>query len=409
MFCLLFILIIEFDYVRRTIMKSSRLPALLVSLVLVVIFVSLSFLTGCSGTAITSAAPTTKAPAATTAAPPPAQTIAPVPASSSATASKPAASSPAPTSPLAAAAPVYNLKFVDMYTPGAKDAITNESLGSLITKNTGGKVGITYFHNTLGKPADFLNLLNGGACDIANLTPGETPNQFGMEMGLELPGLGFPDRASRIDVMWQLLDKGYFTGFANYKVLAFNPTPAMNFYFVKSVKTVADMKGLRIRASAQQMLDVIKNVGAVPTPISTPDVYMSLSRGVLDGVYTAYEQILQMKFYEVSKYYVTNPVNQGCMYIIMNKKVWDGMPADVQTGINQAIKDYQAAYLTQVAEPDKTWVQALQQNGMTGSTFSDADVALIVKAAADAKTAFVKDQGQKGSDMLDAAAKLIKK
>jgi TRAP-type transport system periplasmic protein len=392
-------------------MKTPRFFSMVISLCLVLVFVSLSFLTGCSGTTTPTTPATSKAPAATTAAPPPPQISAPAPApaSSPAPASKPAASSPAPTSPLAAVAPTYNLKFVDMYTPGTKDATTNETLGSLITKNTGGKVGITYFHNTLGKPSDFLNLLNGGACDIANLTPGETPNQFGVEMGLELPGLGFPDRATRIDVMWQLQDKGYFTGFANYKVLAFNPTPAMNFYFVKPVKTVADMKGLRLRASAQQMLDIIKNLGAVPTPISTPDVYMSLSRGVLDGLYTAYEQVLQMKFYEVSKYYATNPVNQGCMFILMNKKVWDGMPADVQAGINQALKDYQGAYLAQVAEPDKTWSQSLQQNGMTGATFNDADVALIVKAAADARDAFVKAQGQKGSDMLDAAAKLIKK
>ena len=83
------------------------------------------------------------------------------------------------------------------------------------------------------------------------------------------------------------------------------------------------------------------------------------------------------------------------------------MPADIQAGINQAIKDYQGVYLSSVADADKNWTQLLQQNGMTISTFSAADMALIVKAASGAKDDFIKAQGQKGSDMLDAAAKLI--
>ncbi|MDD5700937.1 MAG: TRAP transporter substrate-binding protein DctP [Dehalococcoidales bacterium] len=296
---------------------------------------------------------------------------------------------------------------MDFYNPGAKDALADDELGSFITKNTGGKVEFTFYHNTLGKPGDFLNLLNGGACDIANLTPGEYPNQFPMETILELPGIGFGDRAQRIDVMWRLLDKGYFTSLAKYKVLAFNPTPVMNFYFVNPVNSVADMKGLRIRASDKNVLNIIGKIGAVPTSMATTDVYMSLQRGVLDGVYTAYEQVLQQKYYEVVKYSVSNPLTQGCLFIIMNKNVWDSMQADVQSGVNQAIDEYKSAYLARVQENDKMFIKLLEDQGMTVSTFTDSEMTTIFQAAETVKSDALKNLGPQSTAMLEDVDKML--
>jgi len=314
---------------------------------------------------------------------------------------EPAATTAAPTPQ------TFNLKFVDMYTPGAKDAMTGDDLINLITKNTNNKVQITVYHGTLGKATEFLTMLDGGACDIANLTPGNYPNQFPLEAGAELPVLGFTSRTQRIDAMWELFNKGYFTSLAKYKVLAFNPTPGMNFYFAKPVKTVADMKGLRLRASDPNMLNLIGKIGGVPTPIASPDVYMSLQKGVIDGAYTAYEQVLQSKWYEVTKYTLWNPLSQGCMYIVMKKSVWDSMPPDVQLGINQAINDYKYAYLARVQDADRTAVPELEKNGVNVSYLSAADLAILKDAAATISKDWVTAQGQKGQDLMNELAKIV--
>jgi len=377
-------------------MYKERFTSFIIAISLALVLISLSLVAACSSSpapSSTSAAPAASLAAANTGVPTQTQ------------ASTAAPTSPAPSSSAAPAA--YNLKFVDFYNPGAKDALADDELGSFITEKTGGKVEFTFYHNTLGKPGDFLNLLNGGACDIANLTPGEYPNQFPMETTLELPGIGFKDRAQRIDIMWRLLDKGYFTSLAKYKVLAFNPTPVMNFYFVNPVNSAADMKGLRIRASDKNVLNIIGKIGAVPTPMASTDVYMSLQRGVLDGVYTAYEQVLQQKYYEVVKYSVSNSLTQGCMYVIMNKNIWDSMPADVQLGINQAIEEYKSAYLARVQENDKMFIKLLEDQGMTVSTFNDSEMATINQAAETVKSDALKNLGPQGTAMLEDVAKML--
>jgi TRAP-type C4-dicarboxylate transport system substrate-binding protein len=198
-----------------------------------------------------------------------------------------------------------------------------------------------------------------------------------------------------------------FPALTNYKVLSFNPTPGMNFYFAKPVNTVADMKGLRLRASDPNMLNLIGKIGAVPTPIASPDVYMSLQKGVVDGAYTAYEQVLQAKWYEVTKYTLWNPLSQGCMFVIMKKSVWDSMPPEVQMGVNKAITENKYAYLARVQDPDRTATQDLQKNGVNVSYLSASDMAILKNAAASISSEWIAAHGQAAQNMMNELDKIV--
>jgi tripartite ATP-independent transporter DctP family solute receptor len=72
----------------------------------------------------------------------------------------------------------------------------------------------------------------------------------------------------------------------------------------KQVKSVADLKGLKIRVSQTAiMMDTIRELGASPAPISYAELYSALQSGVVDGAENPITAYLNNKFYEVAKYY----------------------------------------------------------------------------------------------------------
>jgi TRAP-type transport system periplasmic protein len=380
--------------------QKSYLPV--ISLALVLIFVVSLFLSGCSSPTTTATAPkTSAAPApATSAAPAPATSAAPPPVTSAAPASKPAASSPA------AGAPTFELKFLDQFAPGTAAANQSELLGKTIMDATGGKIKITYFHaESLGKASDFVTLLNGGVTDIVNLTPGAYPTVFDVESYVNLPMIGINSRAAGIDVVWSLYNKGFLTGLKDYKPLAFNPTPPMNFWLKKKVNTVADFKGLKIRggdAPARQFIDLLGGVG---TSMLSSEVYMAIDRGTLDGLLTADEQVFGTKLFEVEKYGLYNPKTSiGVAYFLMTKATWNKFPKDIQDAIDKAIETHKAAFLDSVKADDAAWADRLKEKGMEIYGLNADETAKMFKVAEPIKTDWITQRAAKGVPAKDLAA-----
>jgi TRAP-type C4-dicarboxylate transport system substrate-binding protein len=336
---------------------------MVVSIMLVAIIATLSILAGCS----------TPAPATT----------------SSSTASA--------TGTQVAAPKVYELKFTDQYTPAMEDAQINELLGKLIEEHTDGKVKVTYYHaESLGKTGDFLTLLDGGVADIANIVAGWFPQNFSFFMGLELPLLGYTDRTSRSEVDWAVYKAGYLKEFDNYKVLSFSVSPAMNLYMKKNAPDVASLQGAKIRATNPTMLQWVDNLGASPISMASPDIYMALDRGTLDGVYTGYTNYLQKKYFEVCKNAIWNPISMGTCPVIMSKAAWDRLPPDVQADVDEAIEAYKTVFLDHFNAADAKAVDSLKAQGANVYSFEGDDAAKLLEAAAPLKEEWINAMQAKG-------------
>jgi TRAP-type C4-dicarboxylate transport system substrate-binding protein len=356
----------------------------LMSMILVVIVVSAGILTGCSPSSPT--APATTGNNAT-----------PV----------------ADVTPTASTAPqkVYEIKFTDQFTPVMEDAKINEELGRLIEEHTGGQVKFTYYHaSALGKTSDFLNLLNGGVADAIHIICGWFPQNFAFFMGLEIPQVGFKDRSSRLEADWMLFEAGYLKEFDGYKVLAFNATPAMNIYMTQNIPTAADLRGKKIRASNATVRTWLENLGAAPNAMPPADLYMAMDRGTIDGVFTAYSNYMQQKYFEVCKYAIWNPMSIGSSPILMSKTVWDSLPADVQAGIDEAIEAYRNYYVDYYTSVDSKAVDSLKSSGANVYSFEGDDAAKLTEAAAPLKEEWVKQMEAKGlpaKEMFDEVAKML--
>src|SRR5262245_37080007 len=108
----------------------------------------------------------------------------------------------------------------------------------------------------------------------------------------------------------------------------------------KKLVAPSDYKGLKFRIQSSKVLEAqFRALGASPQVIAFSDVYQALQTGVVDGQENTWSNIYTQKMHEVQKYAtVTNHGYIGYV-VIVNKKFWDGVPADVRSQLEKAMKE----------------------------------------------------------------------
>ena len=101
----------------------------------------------------------------------------------------------------------------------------------------------------------------------------------------------------------------------------------------KHVKTMDDLKGLKIRVTGGPPTDQIKALGGVPMLIPMPETYEAMDKGVIDGMATNWEAIHAWRQHEVATNYTIVPLSAVYFSLVMNKAKWNSLPKDIQTAI----------------------------------------------------------------------------
>src|SRR5437763_1267293 len=122
--------------------------------------------------------------------------------------------------------------------------------------------------------------------------------------------------------------------------LAFWDNGFKDFSANKPIKVPADYKGLKLRIQSSKVLgDEIKALGAIPQVMAFSEVYQALQTGVVDGTENPPSNFYTQKMQEVQKYLALTDHGYLGYAVIANKKFWDGLPADVRTTLEGAMKD----------------------------------------------------------------------
>ncbi|MCB6182614.1 TRAP transporter substrate-binding protein [Leeia sp. TBRC 13508] len=107
----------------------------------------------------------------------------------------------------------------------------------------------------------------------------------------------------------------------------------------KPLKSVADYKGLKMRIQASKVLDAeMRALGANPQVMAFSEVYQALQTGVVDGTENPMSNFYTQKMHEVQKN--LSLTNHGYLgyALIMNKKFYDGLPADLKGVVDVSVK-----------------------------------------------------------------------
>jgi tripartite ATP-independent transporter DctP family solute receptor len=156
-------------------------------------------------------------------------------------------------------------------------------------------------------------------------------------------------KASGLRVL-AIYDNGGFRSFSNNK---------------KVIKSAADMKGLKIRTMPIPVhMEMVKALGASPTPIAWLELYNALQTGVVDGEENSAATILGGSLQEVQKYYTLDEHLLGSAMIVTSEKWLKSLPADLQKAVLDAGKIAEIAARGTSRANDSLALEALQKAGV---------------------------------------------
>ena len=206
-----------------------------------------------------------------------------------------------------------------------------------VEKATKGQLKIRiYAAQTLTKGKDAWTATKSGVADLGWCFHGYWPGLTPLADVISLPALGFKTAEKGSEMLWNLYEKfpSIQKEFADNQVLlTYTSHPYMLITTDKWVKSLEDIKGLKIRMTGGPPTTQMKALGGVPMLIPMPENYISLQKGVIDGMGAPWEAIHGFRLYEVVKYYTEVPFPAVYFTIAMNKNKWNSLPKDIQRAV----------------------------------------------------------------------------
>ncbi|MFT5643481.1 MAG: C4-dicarboxylate-binding protein DctP [Janthinobacterium sp.] len=134
----------------------------------------------------------------------------------------------------------------------------------------------------------------------------------------------------------------------------------------KPLPTPADFKGLKMRIQASNVLDAqMRALGANPQVMAFSEVYQALQKGVVDGTENPPSNMYTQKMHEVQKYMTVSKHGYLGYAVIVNKKFWDGLPADLRGALTAAMQEA-TTFEKAIAQRDNDKaLAAIRKAGMT--------------------------------------------
>jgi C4-dicarboxylate-binding protein DctP len=148
----------------------------------------------------------------------------------------------------------------------------------------------------------------------------------------------------------------------------------------KRIVAPADYKGLKMRIQSSKVLgDEMKALGAIPQVMAFSEVYQALQTGVVDGTENPPSNFYTQKMNEVQKYLALTDHGYLGYAVIVNKKFWDGLPADVRATLETAMADA-TKYANDIAKKENDdAIEAVRKTGKTEIIALTADQKAALK------------------------------
>jgi TRAP-type transport system periplasmic protein len=270
-----------------------------------------------------------------------------------------------------------------------------------------------------GTPPQLYEQARDGVADIVWTLPGYTAGRFPSVEVFELPFMmQSPEATSK--ALWDYVDQYGRDEFKDVKPLAFHVHGDGVFHTTsKQIRTLADLKGMKLRAPTRMTNKYIAMLGATPVSMPVPQVGDALSKGVIDGAVVPYEVVPSVKIQELVKFHTETDPAEPALYtstfiFAMNRAKYDSLPPDLKKVIDQnsgqalsgqvgkaflmadgegkkvctkntiyVIPKSELETWKKIAEPlTASWVSDMNGKGQNGKQMLESAKALIAKHAA---------------------------
>jgi TRAP-type C4-dicarboxylate transport system substrate-binding protein len=269
-----------------------------------------------------------------------------------------------------------------------------------------------------GTPAQLFDQARDGVADIVWTLPTYAAGRFTKSAVYELPWL-VPNAEAGSRALWVFTQKYALDEYKGVHLIFMHTHGGTLMHFVdKRPRTLADMKGLKIRSANRVNSQMLDAIGAVPVQMPLPAVPDALSKGVVDGAAVPWEGVPAIKLDEISRYHLDVPqgkprMGNSIFLFGMNQARYDSLPADLKKIIDDNSGADVSAWAgrTVFDEREADFMKTSKANGSVFQYMDEAEYQKWVEATQGVRDLWIQavdKKGGQGADLYAAARNLVK-
>jgi tripartite ATP-independent transporter DctP family solute receptor len=280
-----------------------------------------------------------------------------------------------------------------------------------VEAKSGGRIQVDIYTSGqfCGSVPECISNLQQGVLEMFPSTAGGTGNFFAPAQVLDLPYLFTSDKQAICVLDGPILDKirqEVLGRDLDIRLIGVANTGGWRNFATtnKPIRTPEDLKGQKIRTTpAEIQQELVKQLGANPTPISWAELYTALATGVVEGSKNGIQDIIGAKLQEHLKYIIIDGHSYMATLWWFSESVWQTLPSDIQIIIQDGFKKQQAAANNLVATEEENSYRIFEQAGGTIYRPSVAEKQAFKDASSNMRGWFIDKFGNEWLDVLESS------
>ncbi len=289
-----------------------------------------------------------------------------------------------------------------------------------VEKDSGGRIKFEGYPAMQlgGTPVQLYDQARDGVVDVVWTLPGNTAGRFPRVEVFELPFM-MSNAEATSKAYWEYVQTLAPDEFKDTQVLALQVHgPGVIHTADKAVRTINDMRGLKMRAPTRQVTKLMGALGATPVGMPLPQIPDALSKGTITGCVIPWEVVPAVKVHELTKFHAEFDPAGGSLYtttfvMAMNKAKYNSLPPDLKKVIDANSGIQTSGWLGKVQQGgDAAGRKAAVDRGNNIFTVSADEAQEFRRRARQIEVEWVEDMNKRGFDgrkLLDGARALIDK
>jgi TRAP-type C4-dicarboxylate transport system substrate-binding protein len=269
-----------------------------------------------------------------------------------------------------------------------------------LQKDSGGRIVAKVFPNAqMGPPPVYYDLARTGQVEVGWFLTGGTPGRFPVSELINLPYLiGSSEIGTKVMNEPELKTKYLDPEHKGVRVLMyFTHQPGQVHTTRKPIRSIEDMKGLRIRFSSPTIRDFVAALGATPVGVTPTEQADQLQKGTIDGTFIDYGGAgIAFKLGGILKHTTEMYSYVTSFGLVMNPAFYDKLPGDLKKLVDDSVKGQEKSMGEAWDGIDGAGRKLLMDGGMQPIKLTPAEDARFRKVGAEVTEAKLKELEGKG-------------
>lgn len=289
-----------------------------------------------------------------------------------------------------------------------------------VEKESGGRIKFEAYPGMQlgGTPAQLYDQVKDGVVDIIWTLPGYSAGRFPKTEAFELPFM-MSNAEATSKALYEYLSTVATDDYRETQLLAANVHgPGTLHSRDKAIRTVADLRGMKVRGPSRPITKMLGYLGATPVGMPLPAIPDAISKGTIDACVLPWEVVPSIKVQELVKHHTEFVPEAGGFYtaafvLAMNKKRYESLAPELRRVIDAHSGLATSGWLGKTQQGnDPAGRKTATDRGNTITTVTATDAQEFKRKAALVEVEWIEEMNKRGLDgklLRDSARALIDK